>query len=244
MKTVHEVAQLAGVSVRTLRHYDKIGLLRPAARTQAGYRLYGDADLERLQQILLFRELEFPLKDIKRILDSPGFNHERALDQQIELLELKREHLGNLIGLARQLKEEGGAAMDFKAFDTSKMDEYARRAKESWGDTPEWSDYERRNAGRTAGENQALGDELMALFAPFGRMAREGADPAGEQARSQAKLIQDFISEHYYACSNEVFAQLGQAYGSGGEFTRNIDAAAGAGAADFAARAVAAYVAR
>ena len=81
MKTVHEVSELAGVSVRTLQYYDKIGLLSPTMRSDAGYRLYDDADLARLQQILLFRELEFPLKEIKRIIESPDFDQERALQR-------------------------------------------------------------------------------------------------------------------------------------------------------------------
>lgn len=243
MRTVHEVSELTGLSIRTLQYYDKIGLLRPTARTNAGYRLYNESDLARLQQILLFRELEFPLKEIKAILDSPNFNRSRALQQQIELLELRREHLNKLIGLAKSLQTQGGT-MDFEPFNTQKIDEYAARAKASWGAKPEWAEYERRSAGRTRGESFAMGKELMELFVPFGRMAAQGADPASDEAVAQAKRIQDFICEHFYTCSNEVFAQLGHAYGCGGEFTQNINAVAGEGAAEFAARAIEAYVSR
>jgi DNA-binding transcriptional MerR regulator len=84
--TVSQVSQLSGVSVRTLHHYDQIGLLHPAEVTEAGYRLYGKAELERLQQILFFRELEFPLQDIGRILNSSSFDRNKALDQQIQCL--------------------------------------------------------------------------------------------------------------------------------------------------------------
>ena len=104
MMTVHEVSRLAGVSIRTLQYYDKIGLLHPAGYTDAGYRLYDDTELERLQHILLFRELEFPLKDIRAILDSPDFDRSKALEQQIELLKLKKEHLDNLINFALGIK--------------------------------------------------------------------------------------------------------------------------------------------
>ena len=97
MMTVNEVSKLTGVSIRTLQYYDKIGLLHPAEYTEAGYRLYDDAALETLQQILLFRELEFPLRDIKKIVESPDFDRSKALEQQIELLTLKKEHLENLI---------------------------------------------------------------------------------------------------------------------------------------------------
>ena len=95
MMTVNEVSKLTGVSIRALQYYDKIGLLHPAEYTEAGYRLYDDTALERLQQILLFRELEFSLKEIQSILQSPDFDRDRALDQQICLLTLKKEHMSN-----------------------------------------------------------------------------------------------------------------------------------------------------
>ena len=98
MMTVKEASRLTGISIRTLQYYDKLGLL-PAMRTESGYRLYDDAALERLQQILLFRELEFPLRDIRTILDNPNFDRRKALRQQIELLTLKKQHLEDLIRL-------------------------------------------------------------------------------------------------------------------------------------------------
>lgn len=103
MKTVKEVSRITGVSVRTLHHYDAIGLLKPTAVTEAGYRLYDDAALKRMQSILLFRELQFPLKDIKRILDAPDFDPMTALAQQVRLLEMQREHLEQLISHAREI---------------------------------------------------------------------------------------------------------------------------------------------
>ena len=106
MKTVKEVSQLTGVSVRTLHHYDAIGLLKPAQVTEAGYRLYDDRALERLHTILLFRELRFSLKQIIQILDAPGFDPIAAVDDQIRLLELQRDHLENLISHARQSKKQ------------------------------------------------------------------------------------------------------------------------------------------
>ena len=130
---VNEVSKLTGVSIRTLQYYDKIGLLHPAKYTEAGYRLYDDAALETLQQILLFRELEFSLKDIKEIISCPDFDRSKALEQQIELLTLKKEHIENLIDLAKGIKLLGVRKLAFDAFDTSKIDEYAARAKASWG---------------------------------------------------------------------------------------------------------------
>ena len=109
MKTVTQVAKLTGVSVRTLHHYDALGLLKPAMVTESGYRLYDEEAIARLHSILLFRELEFPLKEIRAILDSDGFDRMEALRQQIRLLELKREHLDTLIGHARELERAGGS---------------------------------------------------------------------------------------------------------------------------------------
>ena len=239
MLTVHEVSELTGVSVRTLQHYDNIGLLSPAMRTDAGYRLYGDAELEKLQQVLLFRELEFPLKDIKGIVEAPDFDRAKALDQQIELLTLKKEHVQGLINLAKKLKKRGGMAMDFKAFDTSKMDEYAERAKAKWGDTPEYQEFEKRGGMRSPDQQKEALEQMMGLFVEFGAM-REGA-PDAPAAQAQVKKLQDFISANFYQCSDEVLAGLGQMYGAGGEFTENIDAAAGEGTAAFASQAIAAY---
>jgi DNA-binding transcriptional MerR regulator len=124
MMTVNEVSKRTGVSIRTLQYYDKIGLLRAAGRTEAGYRLYDDAALERLQQILLFRELEFPLKDIQKIVENPAFDRQKALEQQITLLTLKKQHLEDLIGLAQKIRTTGGKVMDFTAFDTQKIKKY------------------------------------------------------------------------------------------------------------------------
>lgn len=254
MRTVHEVSELTGVSIRTLQYYDRIGLLCPAQRSDAGYRLYSNEDLARLQQILLFRELEFSLKDIRSIIESPEFNRSRALQQQIELLKLKREHIDKLIELATELqdatkqhsvKETRAMNMDvkgFEAFDTSKMDEYAAQAKASWGATAEWKDFEKKAAGRTPQDEATLGKELMSLFVPFGKMANEGVSPQDKEAMAQAQTIQQFITDHFYTCSDDVFAQLGKAYGSGGDFTQNINNAAGKGAAEFASCAVEAYI--
>ena len=142
MMTVNEVSKLTGVSIRTLQYYDTIGLLKPIEYTESGYRLYDDTSLERLQQILLFKELEFPLKEIKKIIDAPNFDRNKALEQQIELLTMKKEHLENLISFARGIKGIGVKYMDFKVFDTTKIDEYSKRAKEQWGQTSEYKEFE------------------------------------------------------------------------------------------------------
>lgn len=239
MMTVRAVSRLTGVSIRALQYYDEIGLLPPAQHTEAGYRLYDDAALERLQQILLFRELEFPLKEIKRILESPAFDRNQALEQQIELLTLKREHIDDLIRMARTVKLTGGITMDFEAFDKKKLEEYAERARKTWGATPEYKEFEQKNGGKTLAEMKQTGDGLMALLAEFGAM--KDGDPAAPEAQAQARRVQDYITAHYYTCTDPIFAQLGKLYGSGGEFTENIDKAGGPGAAAFASEAIRIY---
>ena len=239
MMTVHEVSRLTGVSIRTLQYYDRIGLLPPDGYTQAGYRLYDEQALERLQQILLFRELEFSLKEIGEILDSPCFDRDRALEQQIALLTLKKEHLENLIDLARGIKTKGESEMDFAAFDTRKIEEYAVRAKASWGSTPEFREFEQKSEGRTAEDSLELGKKMMGLFARLGTLKAE--DPASQGVQLLIGELQNFISEHFYTCSDKVLSGLGEMYAGGGEMTENIDRAGGKGTAAFVREAIRFY---
>ena len=239
MMTVHEVSKLTGVSIRTLQYYDKIGLLKPSAYSEAGYRLYDDTSLEKLQQILLFRELEFPLGEIKNIINSPAFDRSKALTQQIELLKLKKEHIENLIDLAVGIKAMGVKELKFGAFDTRKIDEYAAQAKASWGTTPAYKEYEEKSKGRTKEESIEIGNQMMDIFAEFGAI-RDG-DPAGEQAQALVKKLQDFITEHMYTCTKEILSGLGKMYAAGGDFTTNINKHGGEGTAEFAGKAIEIY---
>ena len=240
MMTVHEVSELTGVSVRALHHYDQLGLLKPAEVTEAGYRLYDEDSLTRLQSILLFRELQFPLKDIGAILDSPSFDRNKALDQQIRLLELQKEHLDNLIDLARGMKLVGVKRMtDFTAFDTKKIDDYAREAKASWGQTKEWKEYEQKSRGRTREDNNAIARGMMDIFAEFG--AIRDRDPASPQAQALVNKLQNYITENFYTCSDAILLNLSRMYDGGGSMTENIDKVGGPGTGDFAARAIAVH---
>lgn len=232
MMTVHEVSKISGVSIRALHHYDKIGLLPATEVTSAGYRLYDDTALERLQYILLFKELEFSLKEIKDILDSPDFDRDKALEQQIYLLELRKEHIENLIDLARGIKMIGVKDMSFEAFDTRKIDEYAEQAKASWGKTDAYKEYERKAAKRSMEEQQSINARLMGIFAEFGKIRNQ--DPESAEAVELAKKLQDFITEHFYKCTDEILLGLGSMYAGGGEFTTNIDKVGGEGTAVFA----------
>ena len=236
MKTVKEVSRLTGVSVRTLHHFDAIGLLKPARVTEAGYRLYDDAALGRLQTILLFRELEFPLKEIKRMLDAADFDPLAALADQIRLLQLRREHLDRLIDHAQMIQKTGVMNMDFKAYDTKKLDAYAAEAKQRWGRTDAWKESQEKAKGKSRDAQAAEADGLMDIFRRLG--AYRTGDPAAPEAQALIRELQQYICEHYYNCTNQILMGLGQMYAAGDEMNENIDRAGGAGTGDFARRAI------
>ena len=131
--------------------------------------------------------------------------------------------------------------MSFTAFDTDRIDEYARQAKASWGQTAEYREYEKKSAGRTKEEERRLGEELMALLADFGKM--QAMDPAGEIPQAQVAKVKAFITENMYTCSDGILRDLGSMYAGGGSMTDNIDAAGGPGTAEYAHRAIEAWCA-
>ena len=233
MRTVKEVSNLTGVSVRTLHHYDEIGLLKPAKVTEAGYRLYDDASLRRLHAILLLRELQFPLKEIRSILDAPGFDPMEALEQQIALLQLQKQHLEDLIAHARRIQKTGAIPMDYTAFDTEKIDRYAREAKAKWGKTEAYKEFETKTAGK---DMQEAGEKLMDIFRQFGEVRH--LSPASDEAQALVAKLQNFISDNYYNCTKQILFGLGQMYAAPGEMNENIDKAGGEGTGVFARDAI------
>lgn len=234
--TVHEVSKISGVSIRTLHYYDEIGLLSPSKITMAGYRIYDESSLDRLQQILLFKELAFPLKEIRDILLSPSYDKNKVFAQQIALLEMKKERLENLISFAKGLQSMGVDKMNFKAFDKKKMQEYAMQAKENWGNTKAFQEFAEKTKGQTDEKMQADGVNLMQLFVGFGKL--KTLNPADEKVQAQVKKLKDFITDHYYQCDQNILLGLGNMYVSGGEMTQNIDASGGEGTASFVQKAI------
>ena len=237
MKTVKEVSNLTGISVRTLHHYDEMGLLKPTEVTEAGYRLYDDTALERLQMILLFRELQFPLKDIKAILDNPNFNSNEALTQQITLLELQHKRLGELIAHARNIQQKGVFTMNFEPFDTTELDNYKAEAKAKWGDTMAYQEYE-QNAKKGKGFNNTSA-QMMQLFAELGTY--KDLPPVDDTVQQKIAALQQFISDNFYTCTKEILYGLGQMYTADERFTQNIDNAGGQGTAQFVSEAIKVY---
>lgn len=239
MRTVHEVSALSGVSIRTLHHYDAIGLLKPTTVTAAGYRLYDETALQRLQSILLFRELRFPLREIAAILDNPAFDPAEALEQQIRLLEMQQRRIGELIALARDLQTKGVDNMNFQAFDREEIDRYAKEVKEKWGGTAAYAEYAERQ--KQGGSFEESGERLMALFAEIG--ALRGQAPADRVVQEKIAALQQLITDHYYTCTDEILLGLGQMYVEDERMRQNIDRAGGEGTAAFVQQAVAVYCA-
>ncbi len=235
MRTVKEVSRLTGVSVRTLHHYDAIGLLKPTEVTRAGYRLYDDTALSRLQSILLFRELQFPLKEIKAILDSPDFDPEEALTQQIKLLEMQYKRMGELISFAREIQKKGVKRMDFQIFDKSEIEQYKAEVKVKWGDTKEYQEYEQRQ--KNGYDFSKASSQLLNLFSELGALKQ--LPPDHEKVQEKISAIQDFITRNFYTCTTEIFGKLGQMYAGDERFKHNIDQAGGEGTARFAQQAIA-----
>ena len=239
MKTVHEVSKISGVSVRTLHYYDSIGLLSPSAVTSAGYRLYDDSSLAKLQSILFFRELEFPLREIKAILENPDFDYISALNEQITLLEMKREHLEKLISLARDTMKTGVLKMDFSAFDNTEIEKYAEEARQKWGQTAAYKEYENKTAAKTDSQKTDVFSKMEAIFREAGRL--RSLSPDCEQAQDCVKKLQSFITENCYTCTKEILSGLGQMYVADERFRKNIDKAGGEGTAAFIAKAIENY---
>ena len=239
MMSVKEVSRLSGVSVRALHHYDAIGLLRPTSVTEAGYRLYDEEAVKRLQTILLFRKLQFPLKQIREILDSPGFDPVSALTQQIKLLELQRDQLDILIAHARKIQKTGVMDMNFKPFDTSETDEYAAQAKAKWSTTDAYKEFENKTKGQTPEQILATGEALMDIFTQMGRLRH--LSPAAPEVQAQVAQLQAFITGHYYTCSPRILKGLGRMYIADDSMRENIDKAGGEGTAEFAGKAIEIY---
>lgn len=239
MKTVTQIAKQTGVSVRTLHHYDTIGLLKPTAVTEAGYRLYDDAALERLCLILLFRELEFPLKDIGIILDAPDFDRNRVLEQQVALLKAKVSHLQNRIHLANGIKLTGVRNLEFKHWDPKKIDEYQAQAETLYGKTEAWQEFTQKERNRTKEQTRAVNGKVMDFFVELGKI--RNLPPESPEAQDWVKALQAFFTENFYTCTPEILQGLGQMYAGGGSMTENIDAASGEGTGEFARKAIEIY---
>ena len=239
MMTVHEVSRLAGISIRALHHYDEIGLLKPTAFTEAGYRLYDDKAIERLHNIMLFKELDFKLKDIIYIIDAPDFDQKAALNDQIAILTAKKNRLENLISMADKLRK-GMTDMNFKPFDSLELDALKNEAKERWGNTAAWRESEEKSAKGL--DFNASSEKMMDIFRELGEI--KTLSPADEKAQALVKKLKAFITENFYNCTDDILFSLGQMYTCDERFMKNIDSAGGEGTAEFVKNAIAVFCGR
>lgn len=239
MRTVKDVSKLTGVSVRTLHYYDAIGLLTPTKVTDAGYRMYDDTALSRLQSILLFRELQFPLKEIKEFLDSPDFNQEETIAQQIKLLELQYKHIGELISFAREIQTKGVKTMNFEVFDTNEIEQYKAEVKSKWGNSKAYQEYEQRVVSHSEHNDSKFVNEIMSLFTDLGAMKQ--LPPTDKAVQGKIAALQAYINENFYTCSNDILKELGEMYVCDDRFKKNIDRFGGEGTAKFVREAIFVY---
>ncbi|MCQ6561993.1 MerR family transcriptional regulator [Paenibacillus mendelii] len=226
---VKDVAALAGVSVRTLHHYDEIGLVVPESVTTGGHRLYSAHSLERLQQVLFFKEIGFSLEEIKAVLDSPGFDRKHALTAHKELLEQKKRRLEEIIETVSQTIQslDGGKAMSrddmFNGFDMKAIEEhktkYAAEARQKYGDAYEATErrtnkYTKDDWARIHAENEASNAKIIAA------MDRGPSDP---QVQEGVGELRSHITRYYYDCTLDIFRGLADLYVDDPRFTANID---------------------
>lgn len=235
---IKKFAELTGVSVRTLHYYDEIGLLKPSSVDRfTGYRYYDESSVLRMQEILFYRELDFSLKSIAEILSSPNYDREKALKEQKKLLTLKKERLERLI-LSIDNAVKGENVMS--AFDNSELEAYKAEAKEKWGNTEAYAEYSEKAKGYSKERFADINTGLEYIFRDFAELMQSGVEPDSSEAQALVKKLQDYITENYYTCTDEILAGLGQMYVADERFKNNIDKYA-SGTAEFVSKAISIY---
>ena len=239
---INEFAKLTGVSVRTLHYYDEIGLLKPAfVDAQNGYRFYDENSLVSMQEILFYRELDFPLKSIRNIMSSPDYDKEKALSEQRKLLSLKKERLERIINALDDAKK---GKFTMTAFDNNDYEiarkQFEAEAKERWGETVAYKEQAKKTANYSKDKWQEVNNGLMTVLAKFAECRQKGNSADSAEAQSLVKELQTYITENFYTCSNEILAGLGLMYVSDERFKTNIDKN-GDGTTDFVSKAIEVY---
>lgn len=227
--TINRIARLAGVTLRTLRYYDKIGLLTPSARTDAGYRLYSDEDVERLQQILFFKELDFPLAKIEEILNNPAFDRKEALRMQADYLEKKAERYLKLSQLAKEtlFNLEGGTKMEnkdmFSGFDYDKMMEeqkqYEAEVKERWGNSDAYKISKERTEKYTKEDWERINKIQMNNLKELCDLYNAKVPHDDPRVQAVVEKSHKFIHDTFYPCTLEALSGLGNMYITDKRFT-------------------------
>ena len=234
---IKEFAEFSGVSVRTLHYYDEIGLLKPAfVDKTTGYRFYDESSVLRMQEILFYRELDFSLKSIDEILSSPNYDAKKSLEEQRKLLLLKKERLERIIS---SIDEAMKGKNIMSVFDNSEFEKCKTEAKEKWGKTKAFEEFESKSKNRGKAENDFLGEKMMEIFKKLGEI--KNISPGSGEAQNLVETLKNFITANYYTCTDEILSGLGKMYVCDERFKENIDKAGGTGTAEFAAKAIEIY---
>jgi DNA-binding transcriptional MerR regulator len=226
---VGEVAEVAGVSVRTLHHYDEIGLLTPSAHSRAGYRRYGERDLERLQQVLFYRELGFPLKEIVTILADPTRDALDHLRRQHELLLARRGRIDTMVAAVEQAMEARKMGINltpqerFEVFGDRDPARYADEARQRWGDSDPYQQSTARTAAYRKDDWLEIKAESTAIVDAFAAAMRDGAPADSEAAMDAAQAHRAHISRRFYDCTYEIHRGLAEMYLADERFTRTYE---------------------
>ena len=239
---VKDVAQIAGVSVRTLHHYDEIGLLVPRTRSGAGYRLYNDDDLFRLQQILLGRELGLSLEEIRRSLDDPRFDRRKALLAQREQLRKRARQTEAMIRAVEAalmvLDDRKGGTMDMKEiFDGFDASKYEDEVQERWGNTDAYKESMKRTKRYTKEDWKKIQAEQAAVYTDAVGVMKSGGKPDDEKSMDVAERHRLSIDRWFYPCSHAMHEGLASMYESDSRFAESINKH-GAGLTDFLVAAI------
>jgi DNA-binding transcriptional MerR regulator len=224
--TVGRLARLAGVSVRTLHHYDEIGLLTPHERTANGYRQYAEADLERLQQILFYRELGFPLEEIATILDDPDTDSLDHLRRQHALLVKRGGQVAEMIAAVEKAMEAVTVGISltpeerFEVFGEHDPDQYAAEAERRWGDTQAYRESRRRTAAYTKEDWKRAMARQQGNTQRLGEAKRSGLPPTSQPAMDLAEEHRLAIDQWFYECGYAMHRKLGEMYVEDERFTQ------------------------
>ncbi|MBN8237307.1 MerR family transcriptional regulator [Halobacillus kuroshimensis] len=231
MYKVKEMAELAGTSIRTLHHYDEIGLLTPKWTNEKGYRFYGEEEVKKLQQILFFKEMDFPLARIQQIIENPNFNEEEALSQHRTVLMKKKERLEKLISSVDQSLQslQGGKVMThedrFKPFNKEEIEkhqqQYAEEVEERWGHTDAYKESKRRTDQYKDEDWKKIQEESMAIDRSLSARMKDG--PGDSEVQRLIGEKRRHITDHFYPCTLEIFRGLGSMYVQDPRFKKNLE---------------------
>jgi DNA-binding transcriptional MerR regulator len=226
--TVGQLAERFGVSVRTLHHYDEIGLLAPSGRSVADYRLYTEADVVRLQQVVVYRRLGFALKAIGLLLDDPDADVEQHLRRQRAVVKSRLDGMRALVtaidrALENAMNDKPATEQDLKELFGDSFDDYREEAEQRWGDTDAWQQSQQRTKSYTKADWAEVKAETDELHRAFISAFRSGEPPTSEAAMDAAEAHREHIDRRFYACNGTAHKGLADLYVSDARYTARYD---------------------